>query len=77
LRKSGSIAFATDQIGGLATPNLSISGISRKFGPVGGDPTSFAQGNFDPASYFNKAVLLGGITLLTCARFFNFVKMLE
>jgi hypothetical protein len=50
------VGFSGDQSGGVATPNLQVSGLSRKFGTVSGpDPTKIASGNFDPADFFGDA----------------------
>jgi hypothetical protein len=53
-----------DKAGGLATPNIRIDGLSRKFGAVG-DSTQLAKGNFSPATFFDgdNAKILGGISL--------------
>jgi hypothetical protein len=64
--------FAADKSGGLATPDMSITGLSRALGPVAGnlDPSnavnSILGGHFDPTQYFNlldSAKLLGAIPL--------------
>ncbi len=53
-----------DKAGGMATPNLDISGLSRHLGPVGGNLEKLAQGTFNPADFFRTdAKLLGGIIL--------------
>jgi len=56
-----------DKVGGLITPNMVISGLSRLTGPVGGDLNKILQGEFDPKEFFkgvlNEAKILGGITL--------------
>jgi hypothetical protein len=41
-----------DKSGALVQPNMSITAFSRKSGTVGGDPDTFAGGNFDPEKYF-------------------------
>ena len=61
--------FAADQAGGVATPNLSISGLTRQLGPVAGDDLAkVAQNAFDPADFFNDvksaATLFGTISLI-------------
>lgn len=59
--------FPADKVGGLANPNMSIVGLSRMLGPIGGDLGSIKQGSFDPTQYFkdalNEAKILG-ISLL-------------
>ncbi len=67
--------FPTSRAGGVASPNMNLRGLSRKFGVVGGgndddhgneDLTKLAAGNPDQ-SYFTRclpdAKLLGGIAL--------------
>lgn len=53
---------AGDKAGGIATPNMSIGGISRDMGPIGGDVSSIPTG-FDPDQFFSDAKILGGILL--------------
>jgi len=57
--------FSADQAGGIATPNLKLSCLSRGFGPLAGDVGTAALGNFDPAQFFPKgtAMLFGVIDL--------------
>jgi hypothetical protein len=57
--------FSADKSGGIATPNLSIQGLSRRFGPLGGNIGQFAGGTFDPADFFSGAVskLFGAVNL--------------
>lgn len=48
-------AFFADQAGGVATPNLSISALTREHGPVAGsDVATLADGGFDPADFFGN-----------------------
>ncbi|WP_148685659.1 hypothetical protein [Candidatus Nitrosocosmicus hydrocola] len=55
--------------GGLITPDLSVSGLSKEFGLVNGNIDTFADSRFDPAQYFDsKSKLLG---------FFDLSKMIE
>lgn len=55
---------SADRAGGVATPTLAINGLSRELGTVGDTSTGFAEGTFNPASFFpGDAQLLGGITL--------------
>ncbi len=52
--------------GGLLTPNIAISAISRSVGPVAGTVENIVAGKFDPADYFaqlESAKFLGGLTL--------------
>jgi len=63
---SPGISFSADKSGGLATPNLDVSGIGRLKGAVAGDVDVAAQGNFDPKAVFGSisgAHLLGSVSL--------------
>jgi hypothetical protein len=55
--------------GGLITPSMGISGLSRKIGAFGGTVAQIAKGNFQPEDYFKAALsdakFLGGIPLYT------------
>jgi hypothetical protein len=58
----------SDAVGGIGTPNSTITGISAAAGAVGGGGSldSFAsKGNIDPGPYFGKLVsqILGGLPL--------------
>ena len=61
--------FPADKSGGVATPNMSILGLSRQFGPLGGtNPAkidALAGGAFDPKDFFAGAgaKILGAIDL--------------
>lgn len=63
------ISFQGDKSGALAKPNLSISGLSRVFGPVGGALDNLMGGaggapSFKPADFFTgDAGLFGGFKL--------------
>jgi hypothetical protein len=62
------VGFSADRAGGLATPNLAVTGLSRAQGPVAGALEQAALGTFDPASFFPKggpdaARILGAISL--------------
>ena len=61
--------FSADQAGGISTPNLSISGITRKLGPLAGDNLAkLAADDFNPADFFkgfeDAAKLFGSIKLI-------------
>lgn len=57
------LSFSGDKSGGVATPNLDISGLSRTFGPVS-DVDNLAGGNFDPSKFFKlDAKVLGTVQL--------------
>ena len=59
------LAFATEKVGGMVAPDISISAISRAFGPTGGDAQKMADGQFNPLEIFdlNAVKLFGGISL--------------
>ncbi len=70
LKVSGAtdLQFPTERSGGVLTPNLAITGLSRTLGPVGGDlgpGGALKGGNFDAAEFFGgaEAKILGGIDL--------------
>jgi hypothetical protein len=58
-----------DKSGALVQPSMAINGLSRKYGLVGGNKETalgdFANGTFDPASFFEGAdpMLLGAVPL--------------
>jgi hypothetical protein len=58
---------ASDKSGGFITPNLSLSGLSRKIGPAAGDLNDLADNNFDPSKFFAglDAKLFGVIDLFS------------
>ncbi len=53
-----------EKAGALATPDLSISGITRQLGPVGGLLDELRAGKFDPATFLNQGAKLLGATKL-------------
>ncbi len=64
------LAFPGDKGGGIIVPSTSIGAVSRKMGPVGGQPTkaadNTASGTFDPKVQFTGSLdftLLGAISL--------------
>jgi hypothetical protein len=60
------VGFNGTQSGGVATPNLTVSGLSRKFGTVSGsNPNNVAQGKFDPTDIFQDvgAKLFGVVSI--------------
>ena len=65
LLKSSPLTFPASKSGGVATPDLDITGLSRKFGPIGGSAADLAKGVFDPKKFFEgqAAKILGGIPL--------------
>jgi hypothetical protein len=68
LQFGGGNKQAGDRAGGVAMPNMGISALSRRTGPVGGNAdalTEFQNGTFNPATFFGSfdAKLLGDISL--------------
>lgn len=59
------LEFAVDKVGGLVAPDILISGISRRVGPVGGNISEWVDGIIKPSEIFdlNAVNLLGGISL--------------
>jgi len=57
------LGFSADQSGGLATPDMSVEGLSKQFGPVS-DLAKMLAGNFDPSSFFPDTSLLFGAVKL-------------
>jgi hypothetical protein len=59
------VGFNGQQSGGVATPNMQVSGLSRRFGTVSGPITDIGGGTFSPASFFGDAgaTLFGVIPL--------------
>jgi len=63
-KTSTALGFAVDKAGGLVAPDISISGLSRALGPVGGPINQIVDGSFKPQDIFDLNVkLLGGIDL--------------
>jgi hypothetical protein len=62
----GGSGGGADKVGGLLTPSMDISGLSRLLGPVAGELGPIASGKFDPKQFFSAALeakLLGDISL--------------
>jgi hypothetical protein len=59
-----------DKTGALLNPSMRVTGLSRVMGPVAGDPSKLAAGNFQPADFFGGAgaTLLGSIELADIIR---------
>jgi hypothetical protein len=53
--------FPPDKGGGVALPNIGVTSLSRKLGPLAGDAQKFCDGIFAPLDFFNglNARLLG------------------
>ena len=50
------VNFSSDQAGGFATPNLGVSTLSRKLGPLAGKAADAVNDAFDPGSFFQKGL---------------------
>lgn len=59
-----------DKSGGLVTPNMKISGLSRAMGPVSGDTNKIAGGSFDPAEFFGDL----SPKIFGCIDLFNLIE---
>jgi hypothetical protein len=46
------VEFEAKKAGGFATPNLSVSGLTRELGPMAGDAAKIAADDFDPGDFF-------------------------
>ncbi len=53
----------SDRSGGFMSPNVILTGLSRKMGPVGGDIGDLDGGTFDPTKYLPSAKIFGVIEL--------------
>lgn len=60
------VEIAAEKAGGMATPNMAVSTLSRALGPLAGDVANAVKNNFDPAQFFPKgaAMLFGSFDLL-------------
>lgn len=61
------VKFSSDKAGGFATPNMGVSTLTRKRGPVAGNAADAAADTFDPTSFFPKdsAALFGTFDLFS------------
>ena len=50
------VEFSAQQAGGFATPNLAITSLTRRVGPLGGDITKALANQFDPTQVFKKGL---------------------
>jgi hypothetical protein len=50
------VAFSAQQAGGFATPNLAITSLTSRVGPLGGDVTKALANQFDPTQIFKKGL---------------------
>jgi hypothetical protein len=51
-----SVTFKSDQAGGFATPNLGVSTLSRRLGPLAGEVQDAVADSFEPADFFKKGM---------------------
>lgn len=56
-----SASFSAERGGGIATPNMNITCLSRRHGPLAGDVEKAAANTFDPGSFFPKGVPDAGL----------------
>jgi hypothetical protein len=61
------LAFSAEQAGGIATPNVQLTGLSTKQGPLAGDLGDAVTNTFDPKKFFGG--LPGGQTPLLFGAF--------
>jgi hypothetical protein len=59
------VEFSSDQAGGFATPNLGVSTLSQKLGPLAGKVADAVTDTFDPTTFFpaGTAALFGTFDL--------------
>lgn len=59
------VDFSSDQAGGFATPNVGVSSLTRKLGPLAGKVEDAVSDTFDPAEFFKDglAKLFGSFDL--------------
>jgi hypothetical protein len=48
------VTFSADKAGGIATPNLALSSLTRAHGPLAGDPAKAALDQFDANDFFGS-----------------------
>src|SRR6185437_6544302 len=62
---NATVTFSADKSGGLATPNLSMTGLSARKGLIAGNPDDAASGVIRPSEFFGdtSAQLFGTIPL--------------
>lgn len=66
-KSSLGVKIAAESAGGMATPNMAVTTLSRALGPLAGDVANAVKNNFDPTQYFPKgsAMLFGSFDLLS------------
>ena len=50
------VEFSSDKAGGFSTPNMSITTLTRAYGPVAGKIEDAAADKFDPGQFFKKGI---------------------
>jgi hypothetical protein len=65
------VTFSADKAGGVATPNLSLSNLTRAHGPLAGDPAKAAQDQFDANDFF------GGFSGDLVPKLFGAIKLTD
>ena len=60
------VKIAAEKAGGMATPNMAVTTLSRAFGPVAGKAEDAVTNTFDPTQFFPKgsAMLFGSFDLV-------------
>ncbi len=60
------VKIAAEKAGGMATPNMAVTTLSRALGPLAGKVADAVKNNFDPTQFFPKgeAMLFGSFDLL-------------
>jgi hypothetical protein len=61
--------FPVNLVGGMAAPNIDVTGLARDIGTVAGDLDTLLAGKFDPTSYFSSLTgdigkLFGAISII-------------
>jgi hypothetical protein len=65
------VTFSADKAGGVATPNLNLSNLTRAHGPLAGDPAKAAQDQFDANDFF------GGFNGELVPKLFGAIKLTD
>jgi hypothetical protein len=65
------VTFSADKAGGVATPNLSLSNLTRAHGPLAGDPAKAALDQFDANDFF------GGFSGDLVPKLFGAIKLTD
>src|SRR5258708_29462839 len=65
------VTFTADKAGGMATPNLGLTNLSRAHGPLAGKPAQAAQDAFDANDFF------GGLSGDLIPKLFGAIKLTD